>query len=163
MVDSVKELTRISQELKQKTEKVNKAIQEMDEQLAQLELGREIWLQSLPLESVVAGLDRGSHEEFVRLLGYCRFKDGWHLAVCAGYLKPFTEDEKKVLGRWAPRGRATYSRRNLHFHPIEEGPDALLKCSREIRVKSLKLIPPLLDLVNAEAEELAKLMDTPAE
>ena len=157
MVDSVKELTRISQELKQKTEKVNKVINEIDDQLAELELGKEVWLQSSPLEAFI--VDKGSHQEHVRLLGYYRFKNGWHLAVCSGCLKPLTDNQREVLGTLAHVGRGMYSRKNLYFEPFEGCTEPLVGASREIRVKALKLIPALLDLINVQAQDLVSLMD----
>lgn len=86
MVDTIKELSDLSRQLNQESDKVNSIILRINENLANLNLGVEVWLTGEPIETGERGeveTESGWTEECIQeaILGYCRIGRAWELAV----------------------------------------------------------------------------------
>lgn len=143
MVDTIKELSDLSHKLNQKSDKLNVLISSMNEKLAAFNFGVEAWL----IDPITAGdpndwdMERGCQtdpERDATLLGYCKVEDQWQLATQRTTLVEKTDE----------RGETYEQAKNS----MAAAP--LLKASREVRAKAMRLIPRLLDLLKDEAVDL---------
>jgi len=143
MIADISELTPIARQLNEKSDKMNNLLATINRQLAKLNLGIEIWLDTLL--SAGEWIEDAANNIKCReagYLGYSRVNGKWQLAVRV------VPEEMKV---------------NTHQEHIEEAGrpywSSLLKCSRGVRLAALEQLPKLLDLLNAESDRLVKLID----
>lgn len=144
VVDTINELSDLSIELNQQSDKLSSIISSVNSKLGKLNLGIEVWLERNPLE---AEGYRDTHDDEghridryreVTLLGYCKVEDEWQLAVKAAIFQTET-------GRWGGEYEET-------VNPVS--PTSLLKASRNLRSKAMSLLPELLDILKARAVSL---------
>lgn len=141
MVDTINELSNLASKLNQKSDTLNKTIEDIEAKLNKLNLGVEAWLENHCVE--IGDPDHDRDEEVTSrdeiLLGFARFEDGWHLAI------KDTVAEKDADGDFI-----TADVRSIR---------TLLTAPRNVRIKAMGLIPRLLDQIKAEAESLLKDID----
>jgi hypothetical protein len=146
---SLNELSDVARKLNEKSNNLNRLISSTNERLQELNFGTEVWLVNDPIEaSDVETVDREREvpvEPFcdANLLGYCELEDEWQLAV-----------KETVLVRKTNALGSTWwqARDTTRFVP-------LLKATRAIRMKAMRLVPKLLDELKSEAEQLLKSIE----
>jgi len=141
VVDTINELSNLASKLNQKSDTLNKTIEDLETKLNKLNLGVEAWLESCDAHAIMIG--DPSYDEDKRItsreetfLGFYRFDDGWHLAVKE------TIAEKDADGHFVTADVILIG--------------SLLTASRNVRIKAMALVPQLLDAIKAEAESLLK-------
>jgi hypothetical protein len=128
MVDTINELSSIALKLNQKSDQLNALITSINENLARLNFGIEVWLESHPVK------ENGNAKAF---LGYCKSKDEWQLAI------------------WDPNDALELEDRpSVRLAGSNVWP--LAEVSRELRLLAMPLIPKLLDGIKEKAEDLLK-------
>ena len=142
MVETIDELSRLAKELNQQSDKLNALITSLNQKLAALNFGVEVWHNG----AIEAGDFREEYDDEDRLiekcrsvvmLGYSKVEDAWQLAV--------REETWKT-------DLASGGEREFTVNP--DPPSPLLKAPRETRIKALRLVPRLLDDLRDEAKAL---------
>jgi len=150
MMANISDLTPIAKQLNEKTDEINKTISTINEKLARLNFGIEVWLDN-PWNALSSSTrDQGkTRVRDVSYLGYDRLGDKWQLAI-KDVEEEITLDEN---------GDECVEQLNPEYV-------ALLQASRDLRLAALKKLPELLDelkirgqhILNtiADAEQLAE-------
>lgn len=148
---SLNELSDVSARLNAKSNNLNKLISSTNERLQEMNFGTEVWLTDDAIEtSDTETVHRERPDVEVApfydatLLGYCEVEDEWQLAV----------KNTTVVEKTNPYGGNTYNALQDSRRPFP-----LLKASRAIRMKAMRLIPALLDELKSEAEQLLKSIE----
>lgn len=150
MLDSLRELKTIAPHLNESSDSLNSILTQINEQLKELNMGLTVWLEGPPLSNrgVEPSIYQKRHGVYAvdekELLGYAKLKNGWELAVQNVTLEHglFEGDE------------------NCPFTNVKEGEiRPLLECSRDIRSRSIELLPDLFGLLKKKAEEVIKNLD----
>lgn len=148
MVDTINELSDLSRRLNAKSDKTNAIISKINEKLAAMNFGLEVWyeqdIEGDNFRKVYPG-QQGllPREKSVTYLGYCNVEDGWQLATKTGQLiEDYDQDSQETFKELT----------DVDFKP-------LLRESREVRVKAVPLVPRLLDKVKQQAELLIKSIE----
>ncbi len=139
MVDTLKELSRLSITLNSKSDQINQIISGFEEKLVILNLGIECWLDS-PRHRLSSSTYKDRNETKYRddvVLGFCRIGDHWRLA--------FKKVTSSIL--WSDDDRDWYDELEE-----ESNPSPLLKASRELRVEALREMDNLFGGIKKEAE-----------
>lgn len=141
------DLAEVSRKLNQKSDTLNNVISSINAKLEAMNIGLEVWLENFPVESgdsysTYGNADRD--EEYpiptrdVTILGYARVGDKWVLAVKSAV---FVSEQGRT-------GEACEEiRESSELRP-------LLDASREIRARSMRLIPKLLTTIKNEAQRM---------
>jgi hypothetical protein len=149
MVDTIEELSALSRKLNQSSDRINAVISGLNEKLANLNFGLEVWYETVPVEETDwETLDRSQvsvhpREKSLSYLGYCRFDDGWELALKSATLTEMWDSDAEEV---------TSELSSVVHRP-------LLKASREARAKAIRFIPRLLDEIKDEAQGLLRSID----
>ena len=144
MVETFKELSSLSRQLNIQSNKLASIISSINKNLSDLNFGVAVWIENDP---VISNDWRDEHYDVevdhrvvrtcrATLLGYCQVEDAWQLAV------------KDVTLSDDPDNTYNYEISNS----IQ--PHSLLSASREERIKAMRLLPKLLDLIKEEGEKL---------
>lgn len=140
MTASLSELSRVAEQLNKESAKVNAIISRVNESLAGMNIGVEVWLDKLdqflwiddPRNDVTA-----STQCMAEQLGYGLTEDRWQLAV------------RLVEVREAERKNVTeYDVLNAHASR------PLIKTSRNLRIASLELLPTLTESIKHRLESM---------
>lgn len=152
MVNTINELSELSRKLNQKSDKTNEIIAGINEKLAGLNLGIEVWLDRQfdkwlrdgDFERVGGAEQRDVYprEKEVAYLGYCNVETGWQLAIKEATLLEHRGDDGEVIEEDT----------DVSYRP-------LLRASRETRIAALPLVPRLLDVLKAKAESVLRSID----
>ena len=142
------DLSNIAHKLNEKSDRLNSTISLINEKLARLNLGVEVWLS----EPIMPGLYEDSAEwanaSDVRrqetTLGYCRVEDERQLAVRIATHVMISGNE------WV---HPEIQIRNARHFP-------LLKATREIRVQAMAQVPALLIALKMQAEALLESIES---
>lgn len=145
MVDTVNELTHLSEKLNKASDRLNAVITDINSKLQKLNLGIEAWYESLSCflwsgDPQYEGKARSPRSFEAEFLGFARVGDAWQLAV------------KKAIVRqtWNPQFEDY-----VEWELIATGsPVPLLKCSREIRAAAVEILPKLLDVLKKKGEAI---------
>lgn len=150
MMAEISELTPIATKLNRKSDQINRTITTINQKLAKLNLGIEVWLDTpLPAEkwgeeaNVALAKPWQVDENGVRCreafyLGYGRLGDTWGLLI------------KQVVEEQQPDGTiVTFSEDRV----------SVLKGTRNARLAALEQLPQLLNALKAEGARLLKLID----
>ena len=143
MVDTIKELSGLSQQLNKKSDKLNSIIAEINQKLLALNIGIEVWLIDWPL---VEDDPRDYNEDIepcapwrsATLLGYAEADDEWQLAIKECVLTEI-EQQDVVSNSRMPR--------------------PLSRASRVLRASAMSAIPNLLDQLKVRAEHVLRSID----
>lgn len=150
--EGISKLTSLGPKLNQTIDEFNKIIASIEKKLADAGIGLEVWVEDDPVESGDSysdflSTDRDQEDPIptrdVTLLGYARINDKWVLAVKSATLT--TKDDHRGGEYEAVTGSS-------ELRP-------LLNASREIRARSMRLIPRLLGVLTDEAEQALRSMD----
>lgn len=152
------ELSYLSDNLNQKSDKLNSAICAVNTKLGKLKLGIEVWLEYPPL-------DLGEHQDVtdfdgkrsggyrrVKLLGYARVGRKWQLAVRQARM--LTETAELVDELEYP----DTAMQNLQ-EPRPVPPYPLLDASRQARSDAMALVPHLITLLKKRGESLLRAVE----
>jgi hypothetical protein len=155
MVETLNELASLAKTLNDKSDQANKLIASINERLAELNVGLEVWSTD---RFVSEGdwfyrnedrkLDLNAQCFKAVLLGYCRFDDGWELAL------------KSCVVRERPDPQTGNRMQEITSCKLAI---PLLKGSREERVGAVHLIDPLLQEIKKRAQTLISEIDGAAE
>jgi hypothetical protein len=150
MEEVLKELKSISEVLNDTSDSLTTTLTEINQEINNLNLGIQAWLESSPL---ISGRRRPAPENYptpyvhtveegALILGYARTTEGWGLAVKEADIQegfyegdsdcPFTEALEKTK------------------------PMLLLKAARPVRAAAIRLIPLLLQSLKDEGNKLLK-------
>lgn len=141
MTASLSELSKVAEQLNKESAKVNAIISRVNESLATMNIGVEVWLDGLnqfpwsddPRNDTTAA----STEYMAEQLGYGLAEDKWQLAV------------RLVEVREVERENVTeYIISNAHASR------PLIKASRNLRIESLDLLPALTDAIKQRLESM---------
>lgn len=148
MVDSINELTSLSRELNQKSDKANSVIETLNKRLNALNFGIEVWVQRSLTEDDYSKVYSGQsgllpRQKSVTYLGYCNVEDGWQLAIKEGTLvEEYDKDREDTVTELT----------DVTYKP-------LLKSAREVRIAALRNIPGLLDTLKYSAQATLKAIE----
>jgi len=150
MLESLRELKSVSSHLNKASDSLTSTLTQINDNLNKLNLGLTVWLDGPPLSSRLIEPSARYRKQHVysveerEILGYAKLKNGWGLAVkevtsIHGYFEgddncPFTND---MEGQARP----------------------LLDCSRDLRTRSVELLPELFKLLKEKAEHLIENLD----
>lgn len=143
MTASLSELSKVAEQLNKESVKVNAIISRVNESLAAMNIGVEVWLDGLnqfpwadePRKDTTAA----STQYMAEQLGYGLTEDKWQLAV------------RLVEVREAERDNVTeYIILNAHASR------PLIKASRNLRIESLDLLPALTDVIKQRLENMIR-------
>ena len=150
MLDSLRELITTAPRLNESSDSLNSILTQINEQLNQLNIGLSEWLEGPPLTNrgiEPSGYLRKQHVYSVEekeILGYAKLKNGWGLAV---------QNVTLVHGYFE-------GDKNCPFTNVVEGEiRPLLNCSRDIRSRSIELLPDLFKLLKEKAEKVIEDID----
>jgi hypothetical protein len=153
----ISELSRLSDKLNQKSDKLNSGICTVNEKLGKLKLGIEVWLENPPLElgeyyetTDFDGRPLGGRRR-VKLLGYARVARKWQLAVKGAIMKD-TGETVDDLEYPDPA--------NNLLEPRPVAPWPLLDASRQARSEAMALVPHLIALLKERAKSLLKAVES---
>ena len=134
----IAELSPLAKQVNQKTDEINRVISTLNDKLAKLNLGIEVWLDHPRNALAVSDWeDEATHRERTFwFFGYDRLGDKWQLAV-----KEVTEELT------IEDGEENVEEVNPKFFP-------LLSASRTLRLAALEQIPRLLDQMKEEGKKL---------
>ena len=151
MMAEISELTPIATKLNRKSDQINRTITTINQKLAKLNLGIEVWLDT-PLSAEKWGEaedvelakpwqldDDGVRCREAFYLGYGRLGDKWEL------LAKLVTEESQPDGTIVTVGEASRA--------------SVLKGTRNARLAVLEQLPALMDALKAEGERLLKLID----
>ncbi len=142
MVDTITELSSLSKKLNKDSNKLNSIISSINESLAKLNLGLEVWLTTPVVSDDWKDYDDTSDRVApwceATILGYTRVEDQWQLTV-----------QEATLVKLDDRYGNEYNEAKNSRTPIP-----LLKASREVRLNAMSLLPMLLDELKRRGEEL---------
>ena len=136
---TLSELSRISKQLNSDSNSVNEAIEALNEQLREMNLGVEAWVQiadsGFKLESEYEGSRKYRQST---LLGFSRLTVQWELAINEQtvYYVPDRDDRSEVN------------------ELTEDSYSALLKASRELRITAVEHFDELLDELKKQANRM---------
>jgi hypothetical protein len=152
----ISELSRLSDKLNQKSDKLNSGICAVNEKLGRLRLGIQVWLENPPLElgeyyetTDFDGRPLGGRRR-VKLLGYARVARKWQLAVKDAIMKD-TGEIVDDLEYPDPT--------NSLQEPRPIPPCPLLDASRQARSDAMALVPHLIALLKERAKSLLKAIE----
>jgi hypothetical protein len=132
------------------SESANELLARIESQLAQLNLGVEVWFER-PIQSADSTGDHGPNEtssRVVQLLGFAKVEGKWALAV-----KPM----RIVSGFFQGDMDCRFE------NPYADGPATpLLKASRALRISALTVMPEFLGEVDQRVEQLVASLDDAA-
>lgn len=144
-------LSSLSRKLNERSDKTNAIIKTINQKLAGLNFGLEVWLDGGRLSRINQNYELDSNnycklhqgqidplprQKQVTYLGYCNVEDTWQLAVKTGTL---VED-------WDREDQQTFTElTDTKYRP-------LLKASRQIRIAALPFLPDLLETIKIRAE-----------
>jgi hypothetical protein len=145
MMAEISELTPLATKLNQKSDQINRTIATINEKLAKMNLGIEVWLGT-PLSAEDGDDvktwqldDAGIRCREAFYLGYGRLGDKWELLA------------KEVIEEEQPDGTIVTV--------AEPYRASVLDGTRNARLAVLEQLPQLLDALKAEGERLLKLID----
>jgi hypothetical protein len=134
---TLSQLSQLGKELNSDSNSVNAAIESLNEQLREMNLGVGAWIEisgsGFKLESQFEGARKYRD---ITLLGFCRFEDEWQLTI----------NEQRVYFVLDPEDHSEVD------ELFEEDLTALLKASRHLRIAAVAHFDELLDALKAEAE-----------
>jgi hypothetical protein len=143
MMAKIADLAPLAKKVNETTDQINQIISTLNEKLAKLNLGVEIWLDrpGCALDATGWQVQHATcRTRNLWLLGYSRLDAGWQLTV-----KQVTEESAIDDG-----GEEHLEELNPRYFP-------LLSASRKLRLAALDQVPRLLDEMNDEGR---KLLDT---
>jgi hypothetical protein len=136
---TLSKLSKVAKKLNSESDSVNVAIGALNEQLREMNLGVEAWVQiadsGFKLESRFQNSPRKYSE--LTLLGYCKIEDKWQLAI----------NEQTVDYEPDPDDR---DQENELTEDCYTTP--LIKATRELRVSAVEHFDELLEELNRKAE-----------
>jgi hypothetical protein len=140
------DLAEVSRKLNKQSDTLNQVISSINTKLESMNIGLEVWFEDVPVDSgdpysTYGNADRDHEYPFpardVTLLGYTCINEKWVLAVKSAVL--VTE-----------QGRTGEA-----YETITESSELrpLLNASRQIRAKSMRIVPRLLAEIRNQAQE----------
>lgn len=145
MVDTetLSQLSKLAKQLNADSDSVNAAIATFDEQLCEMNLGIEAWIQikdsGIKLDSQPGSRERKYQE--LTLLGFCKLEDHWQLAI----------NDQTVSYLWNADQEEEYRATEDCYRPLR-------KVSRNTRLAAIDYFDDLLEVLKIEAtRKLARL------
>jgi hypothetical protein len=127
-----------AKQLNEASNEVNRELKKLEDTLNAAKVGLTFWFESKPLHQSDTTGDLSSSEYTSVVLGYTRIGGNWCLAV---------KRLREVSGFF--EGDTSCPFTNV-FMDVE--PEALLKTSRDLRLKALQLMPEFLTALNEHIE-----------
>jgi hypothetical protein len=132
-------LESTARSLNKDSDSVNALLQRIEKRLVDANIGFEIWLPQ-PLSRSEAKKEAGAENSaFERRLGFARVFGGWCLAV---------KEVRTRFGYFQGNTDCPWSDEHLEKEPIP-----LEQAGREERITALRLMPALLEALEAKAKE----------
>lgn len=167
VVDTINELSDLSRKLNQKSDQINLIIESINQKLAALNFGVEVWLDhDLDRDPIIVGDTMDVDDDgnpmnsvcSITLLGFCKVSERIELN------KQTKRPEKKAVWELALKhaerkerpdgfGDFSYELKNAKH------PKRLLNASREERLAALEAIPRLLSKLKSEGERLLNVIE----
>ena len=149
MLDSLKELKTVSDRLNESSDSLNSLLDQINFNLNKLNLGLTIWVDLPPMTSKSIEIPPHALDaygaEAVELLGYTKTQTGWGLAV---------KEATRVHGYFEGDRNCPFS------NQIDEGEiRPLSSCSRDLRLRSIELLPELFRALKTRAEEFVGALE----
>jgi hypothetical protein len=144
VADTINELAFLSRKLNQKSDTLNDAVISINRKLRELNFGVSVWLSDRPIQSGDPYYQEPNEDQRfpmrdVVILGYCKTHDEWQLAV------------KDVTWQRDERG--------AEVTIDADRPMPLLRASRAVRYKAVRLIPELLEKLKSDVEKIIRNID----
>ena len=150
MLDSIRELKSVSSRLNKSSDSLTSTLIQINDKLNDLNFGLTVWLDAPPLSSRLIEPSLYHKKQHVysveerEILGYAKLKNGWGLAV---------KEVTSIHGYFEGDESCPYT------NDMEGQIRPLLDCSRDLRVRSVELLPELFKLLKEKAEKVTENLD----
>ena len=150
MSDDIRKLKTISARLNESSDSLTSILTQINDKLNEMNFGLTVWLDIPVLSTKLVQPGHFHIKQHVHsleereIVGYAKLKNEWGLAV---------KNVTMAHGHFEGDENSPFS------NPIDGEVRSLLNCSRDLRTRSVELLPDLFNLLKERAEEVIENLD----